>query len=129
MPLALLLDENISLVVAEQITLKRPDIAVQSIHLWREGVFLSAPDDAILEAACQENLTLVTYDTQILSDLAFWFEQGLPFAGIIFVDEATIPGKQFGALIRALIYLWDRERDADWRNRLIFLPADPHRVQ
>lgn len=31
----------------------------------------------------------------------------------------------FGALVRALIYLWDRERDADWKGRLVFLPAPP----
>ena len=123
MPLSLLLDENISPIVAEQIALKRPDIPVLSIHAWRDGVLLGMPDELVLSAAHEEGRTLVTYDTQILSDLAFWFEQEIPFAGLIFVDNATIPGSSFGVLVRALIFLWDRRRNLDWENRLIFLPA------
>jgi predicted nuclease of predicted toxin-antitoxin system len=123
MPLALLIDENISPVVAEQLAIKRPDIQVLSIHVWREGAFLSASDDEILAAAHADGLTLVTYDTQILSDLRFWFDQAIPFAGLIFVDDASIAAGDFGALVRALIYLWDREHEAEWLSRLVFLPA------
>lgn len=123
MPLSLLLDENISPVVAEQIGTKRPDIPVTSIHTWREGAFLNASDEEILAAACAEGLTLVTYDTRILSDLRFRFDQGVPLAGMIFVDDASIAGNDFGALMRSLIYLWDREQAASWQNRLVFLPA------
>jgi predicted nuclease of predicted toxin-antitoxin system len=123
MALRLLLDENISPVVAEQIGTRRPDIPVLSVHAWREGAFLSASDEEILEAAWAEGLTLVTYDTQILSDLRFRFDQGAPFAGLIFVDDASIAGNDFGALVRSLVYLWDREQSAVWQNRLVFLPA------
>lgn len=122
MPLSLLLDENISPVVAEQIRGKRPDIAIQSIHEWREGNYLGVPDEVVLSAAYEDGLTLVTFDTQILSDLAFLFESGTPFAGLIFVDDKTIANQDFGALIRALIYLWDQEHEADWSNQLMFLP-------
>jgi hypothetical protein len=123
--LALLLDENISPVVAEQIRGKRPDIAILCIHEWREGNYLGVPDEAVLTAAFEEGLTLVTFDTQILSDLAFLFETGVSFAGLIFVDDKTIANQDFGALIRALIYLWDQEHDADWNNQLVFLPKPP----
>jgi hypothetical protein len=125
MPLSLLLDENISPVVAEQIARKRPDIPVLSLHAWREGDLLGVPDHAVLTSACEEGRTLVTYDTQILSELAYWFEQEILFAGLIFVDDATIPGNDFGALVRALIYLWDQQQNMDWQNRLVFLPAPP----
>lgn len=123
MALRLLLDENVSPVVSEQIGGKRPDIPVLSLHTWRDGALLSASDEEILGAAWAEGLTLVTYDTQILSDLRFRFDQEIPFAGLIFVDDASIAGNDFGALVRSLIYLWDREQAADWRNRLVFLKA------
>jgi hypothetical protein len=123
MALFLLLDENISPVVAEQLARKRPDIPILSLHVWRNGAYLGVPDEAVLTAACEEGRTLVTYDTQTLSELAFWFEQGTPFAGLICVDDGTISGNDFGALVRALIYLWDQQHDVDWKNRLMFLPA------
>ena len=123
MPLAMLLDENISPVIAEQLARKRPDILVQSLHPWRDGALLGAPDADVLLAAHEEGWTLVTYDTQILSDLAYLFETGVPFGGLIFVGDKTIPGRDFGALIRALIFMWDQQHTADWTSRLMFLPA------
>src|SRR5215469_8926009 len=104
MPLALLLDENISPVVAEQLARKCPEIPVQSVHTWREGALLGSSDADVLLAAHEEGWTLVTYDTQILSDLAYLFETSVPFSGLIFVDDKTIPGSNFGGLIRALVY-------------------------
>ena len=125
MPLSLLLDENIAPTVSKVIARLRPDIPVVSVHAWRNGAFLGAPDEAILAAACEDARTLVTYDTQILSELAFWFEQEIPFAGLIFVDAQTVPGHDFGALARALIHMWDQQRSADWNSRLVFLPRPP----
>lgn len=123
MPLSFLLDENLSPVVAERISQKRPDIHVQSIHHWREGEYLSVPDLLILEAAHEDGLTLVTYDTQILSELAYRFEEEVPFSGLIFVDDKTIPPNDFGRLVKALIYLWDAQSEMDWKDRLVYLPA------
>ncbi len=37
----------------------------------------------------------------------------------------TIASNDFGRLVRALIYYWDREHDSDWTNRVGFLPAPP----
>lgn len=125
MALSLLLDENLSPVVAEQIAHKRPELSILSLHTWRDGTFMGVPDEAVLSAAYEEERTLVTYDTQILSELAFWFEQEIPFAGLIFVDDSPIAGNDFGKLVRALIYLWDQQQEADWTNRLVFLPAPP----
>ncbi len=125
MALSLLLDENISPVVAKQIRQKRPNIRIQSVHQWRVGEYLSVPDEILIEAANEEELTLVTYDTQILSELAFLFEEGTPFGGLIFVDEKTVPNNDFGKLVRALTTLWDMQNEREWSCRLVFLPATP----
>jgi hypothetical protein len=127
--LLLLLDENISLVVAEQIRNKRPALPVHTISEWRGGDFMGVADEAMLQAAWSEGLTLVTYDTQILSELSFLFSAGDDFGSVIFVDDKTIAGSNFGTLVRALISLWDKEHNSDWTNRLIFLqsPQDSSR--
>ena len=128
MPLSLLLDENISSVVAEQIRDKRSDVRIQTVHVWRDGAFLGVPDEFLLEAANEDGLTLVTYDVQILSELAFLFEESIPFSGLIFVDEKSISGNDFGKLTRALIYLWDTQYELEWSCRLVYLPAPPHSI-
>jgi hypothetical protein len=125
MRLSLLLDENISPVVAEQVRAKRPDIAVQSIRHWQGGAYRSSPDETVLAAAHSDGLTLVTYDTQILSELYFLFDAGTPFSGLVFIDEKTIPSNDFGGLVRALIHLWDAEQNRSWQNRLMYLAAPP----
>src|ERR1044071_2280070 len=102
--LSLLLDENISPMVAEQIRAKRPDVRIQCLHEWHKGEYLGVADEAVIAAAHAEKLTLVTYDTQILTELAFIFDSGVDFGGLIFVDDKTIAGRDFGTLIRALLY-------------------------
>ena len=123
--LCLLLDENISPVVLEQIRAKRPDVCIHSLAEWHEGEYLGVADELILLAAHDEGLTLVTYDKQILSELSFVFASGTPFCGLIFVDGKTISISDFGALDRSLVYLWDRELDSNWLNRLVYLPMPP----
>jgi hypothetical protein len=120
-PLRFLLDENISPVVAQQIRQKRPDIPVESLSEWRGGTLIGRPDSSVLRAAHEENLTLVTFDTQILSELYFWFDEARPFSGLLFVDEKTIANNDFGALVSALIALWDRCSEDEWESRLVYL--------
>ena len=128
MALSLLLDENISPIVGEQIRRNRPDIRIQSVHLWRDGAYLSVPDELVLAAAHEDSLTLVTYDTQILSELAYFFEEETPFSGLVFVDEKTIHSNDFGRLTRALIHLWETQDEMEWRSRLVYLPAPPEKT-
>lgn len=125
MPLSLLLDENISPVVAKQILQKRPEIRIQSVHHWRDGEYLSVSDLLLLESAHEDGLTLVTYDTQILSELTYRFEEEVPFSGLIFIDDKTVASNDFGRLVKALVYLWDAQSERDWKDRLIYLPAPP----
>ncbi len=123
MALSLLLDENISPVVADQISLKWADIPITSLYTWRQGACAGISDETVLASAFEDGLTLVTYDTQILSELAYWFEQDLSFAGLIFVDDRTIAGNDFGGLVNALTQLWEHQHDMCWADRLVFLAA------
>ena len=123
--LSLLLDENIPPAVAKQIQSKRPDIPIETLHFWHSGDFLGTSDYEILLVANKENLTLVTYDTQILSDWAFFFASEIEFSGIVFIDEKTIANNNLGKLIRALLHLWDTKHEWDWSNHTEFLHLAP----
>jgi hypothetical protein len=120
--LRLLLDENISYVVADGLAARRPDISIASLYRWREGAFMNRPDPVVLLAATEAGLTLVTFDQQtILPLVSEWGADGPEHAGVVFIDQRTVASHDFGGLIRALERLWDRERDADWTNRIDFL--------
>jgi hypothetical protein len=117
-----LLDEHISPAVSRQINTRRPEIRMQSIFEWRGGTLLQQPDRLILQAAAEDGLTLVTYDLQTIRPLtAEWAASGRTHAGVLFVDERTIPSDNFGLLIRAIEGLWDREQHLTWTNRTKFL--------
>ena len=120
--LSYLLDENISHVVAEQLARKRPEIGVQSVHHWRNGAFVGQEDGRLLRAATQEGLTLVTYDLKtippLLTEMAADSEA---HAGVVFVDDASIRGNEFGSLVTALIAHWQRYGTQEWNNRVAFL--------
>jgi hypothetical protein len=122
--LALLLDEQISPVVAEQIPSRRPDICAVSIHHWRDGALTGAVDAALLQAAADDGLTLVTYDLKTIPPLLVeWGAAGRSHAGVVLVDDRTIAPSGFGRLMRALVFLWERQRGRDWRNRIVFLES------
>lgn len=122
MSLRLLLDENISGVVAEQIRFHRPQVDVVSVHSWRGGAFLGQRDDTLLRAAREELRVLVTYDQNTVPPLFIEFVQnGEDHAGVLFVDRRTIASSDFGALVRALASFWDEQRDVDWLNAAGYL--------
>lgn len=120
--LSLLLDENISPIVAEEITKKRPEIYIISIFHWQEGRFLGNGDELILISANEANLTLVTYDLRTIPPLLVeWGEASISHAGVIFIDDKSLPSSNFGLIVRSLIWLWDNYSQYDWQNRLVFL--------
>jgi hypothetical protein len=120
--LALLLDEQISHEIAEQITRKRPGLPVVSLREWEGGRYLSADDETLLQAAAGAGLTLVTYDQSTIPTLLARFaEQDLSHGGILFVDQRTIPSNDFGGLVRALVWFWEEHHDQEWANRLAYL--------
>ncbi len=120
--LSLLLDENISPIVATGVKKKRPEIAIISLFHWQEGKFLGHGDELILIDAYEANLTLVTYDLRTIPPLLVeWGKAAIPHAGVIFVDDQSIPSNNFGRIMRSLIWLWDNYSQDDWQNRLVFL--------
>lgn len=120
--LRLLLDENISPVVADGVTSRRPEISITSVHRWRNGRLVGQPDSRVLQVATAEGLTLVTFDLSTIRPLLDeWRALGLSHGGVIFVDDRTVRSHDFGGLIRALEAQWDHEHTAEWVNRIAFL--------
>lgn len=83
MSLRLMLDENVSPQIAEQIRLKRPDIPIESLHTWRQGAYLGTLDARLLELLHEEDWLLVTFDTQILAEQVALFDGSAAFSGIL----------------------------------------------
>lgn len=124
--LSFLLDEQISPRVAEELCRKRPEIDVWSVQTWQSGRLLGLPDEVLLEAATKAQLTLVTYDQKTIPPvLREWGEAGRSHWGVIFIDTRSIPSNRLGALVRALEWLWDTQRDLDWSDRLVYLQPAP----
>jgi predicted nuclease of predicted toxin-antitoxin system len=126
MALHLLLDENISPVVADQVRKHRPGVVIESVHTWQEGAFRGRHDRELLLAAAAEKLTLVTYDLKTIPPLLVELSAGnRHHAGVIFVDDLTIANDEFGLLTRALISFWERYQALEWSNRVHFLDKPP----
>jgi len=122
MSLRLLLDENISDVVAEQIRVHRSNIPIESVHTWRAGAFRGKRDPDLLRAARDEAWTLVTYDQNTIPPLFFEFIQASEdHAGVVFIDDQTIRSDDFGLLVRSLIAFWEAHGEKDWTNQVMYL--------
>jgi hypothetical protein len=120
--LQFLLDVHIDPEVALQVMLHRPMCRAASLLEWRDGELRHKSDDEILGAAQSESWTVVTYDRSSIASLAreLYF-QGREHAGVIFVTGGTIRQGNVGALVRALMRLWDEEDQLDWSNRTHYL--------
>ncbi len=122
MSLRLLLDENMSDVVAQQIRVHRSNIPVESVHVWRAGAFRGKRDPDLLRAAREEAWTLVTYDQNTIPPLFFEFIQAREdHAGVVFIDDRTIGSDDFGLLVRSLIAFWHAHGEKDWTNQVMYL--------
>ena len=118
----LLLDEHISPAVAERLKKLNPSIEVHAMQRWEGGRLLGRTDAECLEAAAQNGLTLVSFDLRTIpSLLRAWAAEGRAHAGVVLVDQATIPPSNVGGLVRALESLYLRAGDLDWTNRVEFL--------
>jgi hypothetical protein len=121
--LALLLDENISDEVARQVASKRPGIPIFSALDWEEGRLRGVSDEEVLRAAAEAGLTLVTYDVNTIPLLLVRLaNEAFVHGGIVFVSNMTIRSNDYGSLVRTLIQLYDVEKEAEWKDRLFFLP-------
>lgn len=120
--LKLLLDEHISPKVADGLRLRHRLLTLHFMAEWESGAFLGQDDDAILEHAAAQGLTLVTYDRRTIPPLLKrWAEEGRNHGGGIFVDEKTISPADIGGQVRALSQLVEAGSKWDWTNRICFL--------
>lgn len=89
---------------------------------WQDGLFLGVDDPIVVGAAYQEQRTLVTFDLRtIVPLLRYLGEQGTAHAGVVLIDERTIPPNDTGNLTRSLCKLWDATKADDWTNRVVYL--------
>lgn len=120
--LKLLLDEHISLKVVRGLQRHNCNIVVWHMREWEQGSFLGQTDEICLQAAASQQLTLVTYDCRTIpSLLKAWAEEERSHAGVILIDEKTIPPDDTGSLVWALTALYKEAGDWDWTNRMRFL--------
>ncbi|MCX6380122.1 MAG: hypothetical protein NT023_11715 [Armatimonadetes bacterium] len=122
--LSILLDENISHIVAEQVRQKQPQMFIESLHKFQGGVYRGTDDAQLLSIATEVKLTLITYDLQTIPDLLTeWSQEGIAHADVVFVDRHTIGSHDLGRLVRAILRFWEQNTEFDWTNRTAFLPA------
>jgi len=126
--LSFLLDEQISPQIALQINKKREDIRIFSLQTWKKGDYLGVGDSIILQTAAAEKLTLVTYDQKTIPPiLVEWGQLNINHSGVIFIDYRSIPPNNFGALIKAIIWLFDTQSQFNWENRIVYLQPQKKR--
>src|SRR2546422_5811062 len=120
--LRLLLDEHLSPRIVQQFRARWPHAQIDSVLDWADGRVSGVPDDLLLREAHTHGWTLVTYDqATIVPLLKNWAEQGIPHSGVILIDDRTIASNDIGGLLRALGTLWDREKNSDWKNTVLYL--------
>ena len=120
--LKLLLDEHISRAVAAGLRRRQRSLVVHCLAEWEEGSFLGLDESAFLEKAAEQGLTLVTYDRSTIPLLPkAWAEQDRSHGGVIFVDEKTLAPHDIGALVRAVLKLFEEAGRWDWTSRVCFL--------
>lgn len=120
--LQFLLDEHVSPRVAEAVQAIRPEIVVMSINAWEDGQYVGQDDSAILIRAYERGFTLVTYDQATIPPLLVSSgERGTSHAGVIFASSRSIPTSDIGSIARALVRMWDQQRELDWTNRIAYI--------
>lgn len=120
--LRLLLDEHISRKVASGLRKVHGNLIVHALAEWKGGELLGLNDASCLREADTHGFTFVTYDRRTIPPLLkAWAEEGRSHAGVIFVDEKSIPPSEIGMLVRSLLVLWDQTREWNWTDRVCFL--------
>jgi hypothetical protein len=120
--LKLLLDEHVSLSVAEGLRHRNRRLVVFSVAEWEDGEFLGEEDSACLSQAATQGLTLVTYDRRTIPLLLkTWGEEQRKHGGVIFVDDRIISPSDTGGLIRSLTDLSRKTAKWDGTDRICFL--------
>ena len=119
----LLLDEQISHVIAEQLRRRGFDV----LAVDERGDLRGADDARLLEWACSNGRAVVTNDAGDFSLATEWAQQGRAHWGLIFSADRRLSRARddFGAYVRALETLLRQEPGDDGlKNRIVWLSAD-----
>ena len=120
--LKLLLDEEISPVVAAGLRRRNGALIVSALAEWEDGNFVGKDTVDLLREAADQEWTLVTYDRlKIPPTLKTWAEEECLHGGVIFVDEEKIPLAETGALIAALSRVCREAESWEWTNCALWL--------
>jgi hypothetical protein len=120
--LKLLLDEQISRDVATGFQKRNKNVPIAAVTVFENGRLAMSSDEELLTEAARLKFTLVTYDLRTIPPLLkSWSEQSRSHAGVIFIDDKTIPPADFGSLIRALLKVASHQTRTQWTNRVLFL--------
>jgi hypothetical protein len=107
----LLLDAHVPADVADTLRTLRPGIDVEHVSIWREGAYINAPDDLLLEACWDDRRALVSKDRATLPGwISLRVADGKEHGGIIFYDLERFKAHQIGALAKAIIAAVDQVR-------------------
>ena len=60
-------------------------------------------------------------DEHLSPKLARQFQAG----GVVFLDDRRFPQHDLGTVLKALLHVWDRERNRDWVNQVVYLDRPP----
>ena len=120
--LSFLLDEHVPLDVTRQLRSKRPEIPVIPLQEWEHGVHRGVDEALWLDLAREQCLTLITFDRRTIEPLLRSLgDRQISHGGVVFADDRTLAQGDIGALIRALIELWDSAGDEVWTDRVSYL--------
>lgn len=124
--LRLLVDADISPKVAREVRRHFAGCAITSLAEWENGSLLDQDDSVVLAAAAPHGLTLLTRDVSTIRPLLdVWAHEERLHAGVLFIDDRTVPEGNVGALVRAVAAFWLAHRDEVWENLWNYLPPAP----
>lgn len=120
--LKLLLDEQISPLVAAGLRRRHKGLIVLAMAEWENGQFMGQEDAVILAEAAQQRLTLVTYDRATIPPLLkTWLEEDRSHGGVVFVDQKTISTADIGGLVKSIGELFESGKKECWAGCVWFL--------
>lgn len=124
--LQILLDEHLSPKLARQFLAKQPRGKIVSVLEWEGGRFAGMPDELLLTEAHRLGCTLVTYDQATIPPiLKAWAQEGVDHGGVVFLDERRFRQSDLGAILKALLQVWEQGRGLDWTNQVVYLDRAP----
>jgi hypothetical protein len=120
--LQLLLDEHLSPKLVRQFLARQPRRRIASVLEWEGGKCAGMPDALVQAEAHRLGWMLVTYDQATIPPvLKAWAADGVDHGGVVFLDDRRFPQRGAGTVLKALLHVWDRERNRDWVNQVVYL--------